>query len=61
MNVLHVAALNDKAISIFYFMQRGIDVCNVDLDGNTPLHLGAKHNNYTSLEYLLADMDMYPE
>ena len=61
MNVLHIAALNDKAISIFHFIKLGMDECYIDLDGNTPLHLAAKNSNLTSIEYLLADMGAYPE
>ena len=60
MNVLHIAALNDKATSIYYFYKLGLDVSLVDLDGNTPLHLAAKNNNLTSIEYLLGDMSVLP-
>jgi palmitoyltransferase len=38
LNMLHVAAQNDQAISLYYFKLKKLDINAVDEQGNTPLH-----------------------
>jgi palmitoyltransferase len=53
-NVLHVAAQGDQAISLYYFKQRGMDLRSRDNRNSTPLHWACYSNSEIALCYLLS-------
>jgi ankyrin repeat protein len=54
LNMLHVAAQNDQAISLYYFKLKKLDINAVDEQGNTPLHWSCYQRSEIALSYLLS-------
>lgn len=53
-NVLHVAAQGDCPISLYYFMNKNMDISSKDDRGSTPLHWACYSKSEIALCYLLA-------
>ena len=54
LNMIHVAAQGDAAISLYYFKELGVDLNLQDQRGSTPLHWACYSNSEIALSYLLA-------
>ena len=54
LNMLHVAAQGDSAVSLYYFKRLDVDINEQDKRGSTPLHWACYSNSEVALSYLLA-------
>ena len=61
LNLLHVAAQGDSAVSIHYFKSLNVDINKRDKRGSTPLHWACYANSEIALSYILSwkpDLDI---
>ena len=54
LNMLHIAAQGNQAISLYYFKSLEMDIYSRDSRNSTPLHWACFSNSEVALNYLLA-------
>ncbi|MCP4101072.1 MAG: hypothetical protein GY750_06565 [Lentisphaerae bacterium] len=49
---LHTAAKYSSPVTITFLLKQGARIDNIDIDGNTPLHIACKYGNFRVIEQL---------
>ncbi|CAK79451.1 unnamed protein product (macronuclear) [Paramecium tetraurelia] len=54
LTVLHTASQGDCPLTIYYYLQKGIDINVIDNKGSSPLHWAAYSGSYNAVNFLIS-------